>query len=1597
MEQKDLPVQNNQESDQNEEIQKKQRRPWWKRLILWFFGIIGALMALLIILTGLLYVPSIQDWITQKSISTIEKATGYDIEIGRIRIGFPLKLKVDDVKAVDRETGMLVGDIEKLTAEVSIIPLLKGGQIPISGIQLNHAIVDYTLPSDSLTIYAKIGQFRLSNFDLDTKSMEMVARKLKLHDASIDLHILVDTVPSEKPKEPSNLLILLDRADLSNISGDVLILPDSTQLSVQINEGKITDGEVNMREEYYQAKRVNLKAFVGYLGSDIESIPFPWIAELKAKNIRYGGVHNIDANISEIYYETGDGWAIKDGAMNFHKDSTNLFINDLSLKLPESDITGYAHLPFKEWLPDSIGAADLKLSGRLNPSDLKRFIGNNEGLPDDIFDIDLTAQGYIEKKIDADITINKKQLIDLDIKANAESILSEHDRKLTAKYSISTGEDLMKTITHFMNKGKEGGTPPSWRIPEGVSIEGDALYSPRAISAHLTLKNIKGETNLDAKVKYNPNAEKYFADLLIQELPLNEILPNDSIGVTSGLIVMDGMGTDIYSPKTNFVINAVIDSISYKSQTLRRITLLSELNNNQFFAAIDSPNDAIKMTAQADATIKKEDLVGSINIFVDTIIPSQLGLNMSMIESARLELRSNLRSDLKENHQFTGEIENFFITTDKNKIHPTNTYIKANTSDIAMNAEVTSGDLSLKFEAKNGLNDFSSRVKQVVAEVQTSLADSLGQINMAPWIMHYPDMTINFKMGRNNLLRAYMDEYRIGAQSASLNLATSTDKGLTGLGVISYLQVDTFRIDNIDLVLRQDSLFFNAVSTVHKERFRNQLPFDILFSLTSNVLRSEAYLNWLDSKNEQFVNLGLELWNKSNGDLTFKFTPDPIILAYNTFNITDEDYVTLPNGKTSKLDADIELTSPEGATVSFKSVPSDKGTLSRAVIKDLKLSQLDGIEFVPNLKGLLNVEMDWLQLPEKGSNINGHILIDKFEFEKKAMGTLEVFADANMTDNDLTLESQIDLNQKEVIDANFFNPKKIKDGQKFAISIKELPLDKANPFLPGKYAELSGQLNGQVSNYDTRLPIKEAKKLSYAGEIRMRDAKLYTAIANETYEMDSQTIPIREGMLRLDDYALTANDRKMLLKGTFDLENNNEINLRVTGDDILLLNSKQTKNTMIFGVVNADADLKLTGPIKAINIRGDVSLLGNTNVTYQSQKSELQNRNNYKDLVNFTYFSDTLFVAKKSNVDSLTLGGMDIRLGLHIDPATKINAILTDDEANSLSVQGGGDFNLVIPPYGEMNLNGTYDIQEGDIFFSQPPISRKFIIRQGSRVVWSGDIMEPQLNFKATARIKTNVTPPGEPSRQVDFDVNIIAEDRLDKLNLRFETEAVQDLTMKNILSSMSPEEQNRQSMLLLTTGRFLTMNSNASSNRGFDVNSAISSVLASQINSLAGEALDAEINLGVSDGTNAYGQGTNYSYSFTKSFYNNRISMTIGGKMVTGEAASGIQQSFIDKFSLDYRLDKAGNQYLRLFHNKNYENLLDGEVTETGGGYVIRRRLHKLTDLFKFKKEKKEGFEPIEETPADTIPAVEPSKETPALPKEDKSISKEPLNSDEE
>ena len=94
--------------------------------------------------------------------------------------------------------------------------------------------------------------------------------------------------------------------------------------------------------------------------------------------------------------------------------------------------------------------------------------------------------------------------------------------------------------------------------------------------------------------------------------------------------------------------------------------------------------------------------------------------------------------------------------------------------------------------------------------------------------------------------------------------------------------------------------------------------------------------------------------------------------------------------------------------------------------------------------------------------------------------------------------------------------------------------------------------------------------------------------------------------------------------------------------------------------------------------------------------------------------------------------------------------------------------------------------------------------------------------------------------------------------------------------------------------------------------------------------------------------------FSFAKRLWGNRLRVIVGGKVSSGENAVNNGQTIIDNVSLEYRLDNTATRYIKLYYDKNYESLLEGELTEMGAGAVFRRKSTKLGDLFIFRKKKK-------------------------------------------
>ncbi|MDE6511872.1 MAG: translocation/assembly module TamB, partial [Muribaculaceae bacterium] len=358
-------------------------------------------------------------------------------------------------------------------------------------------------------------------------------------------------------------------------------------------------------------------------------------------------------------------------------------------------------------------------------------------------------------------------------------------------------------------------------------------------------------------------------------------------------------------------------------------------------------------------------------------------------------------------------------------------------------------------------------------------------------------------------------------------------------------------------------------------------------------------------------------------------------------------------------------------------------------------------------------------------------------------------------------------------------------------------------------------------------------------------------------------------------------------------------------------------------------------------------------------------------VVKFVNFSDSTQVAK---ADSLTSSmGMRITAKAILSQGMQVTVNLGDQ--GKVECNPSGTLNYFQNFVGDMKLNGTLYTGNGYANYSIPVIGKKnFTFDQNSHITWNGDIMNPTLAITATDQLKASIQMSGN-TRLVNFLVTLKIANTLSAPSVVFDLSTDDDMSISNELQSMTPDQRMQQAMNLLLTGSYT--GPSAKSVGSNIATSSLFSFLSSTVNKfLADNVKGVDINLGVDQyqtGTNGdMNTNTSYSYQVSKSLLNNRFKIIVGGNYTDGSANENFQQNLISDLAFEYILRQTNNMSLnaRLFRHTGYESVLEGEITETGVGLSLRRRLAYFTEITHFGLSKwfknKVGHHP---SPSDSIP----------------------------
>jgi hypothetical protein len=221
--------------------------------------------------------------------------------------------------------------------------------------------------------------------------------------------------------------------------------------------------------------------------------------------------------------------------------------------------------------------------------------------------------------------------------------------------------------------------------------------------------------------------------------------------------------------------------------------------------------------------------------------------------------------------------------------------------------------------------------------------------------------------------------------------------------------------------------------------------------------------------------------------------------------------------------------------------------------------------------------------------------------------------------------------------------------------------------------------------------------------------------------------------------------------------------------------------------------------------------------------------------------------------------------------------------------------------------------------------------------------------------VRANVTQEGQNSRLIDFDIDVAVTGTLENMSVDFDLSTDADATVANELASMSKSQRASSAMNMLITNIYTGTETKANANMG---ENALYSFLTSQINSWAANTIKGvDLSFGINqyDQTNngSTSQATSYSYQVSKSLFNDRFKVVVGGNYTNSSTNTddNIAESLVSDVSMEYSLNSSGTMIVKIFRHTGYESILEGEITQTGVGFEYRRKIRRIGDMFRWRR----------------------------------------------
>jgi len=1057
----------------------------------------------------------------------------------------------------------------------------------------------------------------------------------------------------------------------------------------------------------------------------------------------------------------------------------------------------------------------------------------------------------------------------------------------------------------------------------------------------------KIQTDINMKLPDDEMETEYSGNLNLLKFNLGKLTGFNTLGETSLSLNVDGKGFDPEKIEADF--KSTISEIYFNRYTYHGININGNLDKKMFQGNLDVNDSNLELSFGGLVDFNRE-----IPLYKFTSEIKRAFLQPLHFDTAETIVSADLKIDFsaKDIDHHRGKITLSDVNCVKNgrDFSINNAVLSSDFKDNVHDIEFKSDDIDATLHGDLTLSTLGSSFHKITSVIFPAYiqppSDKLSSQNL----------TYSLSIRNTKVINALLPiEYTCNnlALNGALNLAENK--------LIMNISADQVGFGNYKV----KELTGQLNTTNHAGYFEltaaEFLQYDTLFFRGFDI-KSAASLNKLISSlkiNDTITHI------RSDLRTTSLFMNDGVHIHIDT---SDMEYYQIPFQFTegSELIASIEQ-------VDFKNVQIRSKTQEiilsgfydfagdhqlKATLDSIDLSNINTFYKSSNIRfgGFTNGE-----LVLKGASgityVDAYLKVTALKFDNDKIGDFSITTNYNQKQNRfLVYAKSLNGKLKNLEFGGYIETDEKPFNVNMSVAFDESPLNSFQAFLKDQlfihegYVSAECKLVGPLDN------------LALTGQVYLNKVRARVEYLKTMYSFETVLMLEKDKMLISSTRLIDINGREAFFEGKVTHRSFSNFNLDIKLKDMnrfKVLGTTARDNNMYYGTAFASGNLSIRGPVSDLVMDAKLKTERGTQFNIPiSNSTDAENQ--------LLRFINTDTLKKVTEVTAINkLYGFSMNVMLEITPDAEIQIIMDPVTEDRIRGTGTGTMKMELTRQGQFNMYGGVTIEEGDYNFTLKPWSRKFLLKRGGTILWSGDPLQAVLDVSGIYRPrKTSIAdllPYADDavrSKRVPVECLLYVKGNLLSPEFKFDLNfpditsnlSAENVSLENSLNTLrsNPDMMNQQVISLMVFNNFVPMNSAANGNKNINdgVSNTLSDLVSRQINKGVEKLIPGlDFNIDMQYSTL---QRPQYNLSMTRKLLDDRLEVQFTYDVI----------NYNNNFMTQYNIRKDGSLKLRAYNKTStstdptyYRN-----ITTQGLGLYYRKEFDHFSDLFKKRQPAKES-----------------------------------------